>query len=351
VSAAKGGPRLVDTTNEADAVKVDNDSDPAPEPATEPSVFGVPTLIFRYSVEDFSEAIGDENVASEHNEDRVKVLYVKDEIIHDAIIFSLEETRHDRTVALFEAVMIRCLKEKLLCTDAERPTKPAVFVYEFFRKLAPEKDSASLKRFLTLHGEEFARTHPGIFSVFCQELVTYLQLRMGEPDSADLLRALIGQPSILTSSAFVRGFLTPNSRLNAFIEYGWREAIEEGLRPEYEEGGKSLWAELTRSSAQLCKTYPPWGGLRALVLSKLPTKQSREEAWAAENAPSFRRRLLLQLNVDLDFIPSVLLGIISEYAIVTWLNVPPATPESFLVLQNTNRGGQFGILRLTHNWC
>ena len=32
----------------------------------------------------------------------------------------------------------------------------------------PEKDSMPLKRFLTLHGEEFSKKHPAIFELFAK---------------------------------------------------------------------------------------------------------------------------------------------------------------------------------------
>ena len=95
-----------------------------------------------------------------------------------------------------------------------------------------------LKRFLTLHGEEFSKKHPDIFETICKELVWKLKCRLDNPASQKLLIDLVGQPSLLTPVAFARGFLHfagDTDRTN-FIEYGYKEAIEEGLKEEYPDG-------------------------------------------------------------------------------------------------------------------
>ena len=59
-----------------------------------------------------------------------------------------------------------------------------------------------------------------------------LRRELSNPDSQKLLVDLVGQPSLLTPVAFVMGFL--NSAINTsqanFIKYGYKEAIEEGLK-------------------------------------------------------------------------------------------------------------------------
>ena len=73
--------------------------------------------------------------------------------IYDAIALSLKEDLHERVAGLFEAAQ-------------ERPdwkNKFDLFVTGFLIRYPPEKDSRPLKRFLTLHGEEFGKKHPDIF--------------------------------------------------------------------------------------------------------------------------------------------------------------------------------------------
>ena len=58
---------------------------------------------------------------------------------------------------------------------------------KFFEKYVPEENSASLKRFLTLHSEELNEGHPNILEVFCQGLVRSLKCSMSEnPNSSEL---------------------------------------------------------------------------------------------------------------------------------------------------------------------
>ena len=85
--------------------------------------------------------------------------------IYDAIALSLKEDSHDRVAGLFEAAQ-------------ERPdwkNEFDWFVNGFFERYPPEKDSMPLKRFLTLHGEEFSKKHPAIFETICEELVWKLR--------------------------------------------------------------------------------------------------------------------------------------------------------------------------------
>ena len=50
------------------------------------------------------------------------------------------------------------------------------FVKGFFERYPPEKDSMPLKRFLTLHGEEFSKKHPAIFETICEKLVWKVEM-------------------------------------------------------------------------------------------------------------------------------------------------------------------------------
>ena len=63
-----------------------------------------------------------------------------------------------------------------------------------------------------------------------------LNWRIDNPASQKLLIDLVGQPSLLTPVVFARGFLIllmMHDRAN-FIKYGYKEAIEEGLKEEYD---------------------------------------------------------------------------------------------------------------------
>ena len=64
-----------------------------------------------------------------------------------------------------------------------------------------------LKRFLTLHSEEFSKKHPAIFETICRRLVGELRHQLDNLAPQKLLIDLVGQPSLLTPVAYVRGFL------------------------------------------------------------------------------------------------------------------------------------------------
>ena len=65
-----------------------------------------------------------------------------------------------------------------------------------------------------------------------------------QSSSQKLLIDLVGQPSLLTPVAFAEGFLklflVMWTRAN-FIKHGYKEALEEGLKEECEDGGRELW--------------------------------------------------------------------------------------------------------------
>ena len=138
--------------------------------------------------------------------------------IYDAIALSLKRDRHERAAGLFEAAR-------------ERPDRKAefdCFVDGFFGRYPPEKDSMPLKRFFTLHGEEFGKQHPEIFETICQRLVGNLKWQSDNPVSQKPLIDLVGQPSLLTPVAFAWGFLyiaVDTTRAN-FIKYGYKEALK-----------------------------------------------------------------------------------------------------------------------------
>jgi len=227
---------------------------------------------------------------------------------------SLNEDRHDRVAGLFEAVQ-------------ERPDWKNTFnwfVECFLDRCFPERDRMPLKRFLALHGEEFNKKHPVIFKTICQELVRKLKLQPDNLASQKLLIGLVGQPYPLTPVAFARGFLSvagDRDRVN-FIKYGYKEAIEEGLKGEYQYGGKLLWAAMVRTFPnQFPGEYPSTDGAHSFALKDFkPTKQDREEAWAKENTPILLEHLeMLVTELQLPLYRD-LLFVIAGYAI-TWVVV------------------------------
>ena len=239
--------------------------------------------------------------------------------IYDAMILSLNEDRYDRAASLFEAAQ-------------ERPdwkSEFGLFVGCFFERYPPEKDSMPLKRFFALHGEEFGKKHPDIFKFICQELVLKLRRRPDNPGSQKLLIDLVGQPSLLAPAAFAWGFLygaNDTSRAN-FIKYGYKEAIEGGLNEKCLWGGRKLWAVMvSRYPNQFSGEYPNTDEARKIAIKDLPTKQDLEESWAKRNAPNLRMKLEMLVP---DFLPTVPLGIVSEYA-VTWIAFSWSPPQKQL---------------------
>ena len=80
-------------------------------------------------------------------------------------------------------------------------------MYWFFDNLAPWKDSKSLKRFMTLKGEEFSSKYPAVYETVCQGLVYRLKWKLDDPNGKKLMVDLVAQPALLTPVAFVKGFL------------------------------------------------------------------------------------------------------------------------------------------------
>ena len=109
------------------------------------------------------------------------------------------------------------------------------------------------------------------------------------------------------------------SRTN-FIKYGYKEAIEEGLKEEYDDEGRKLWAVMvSKYPDQFSGAYPNTDEARAVALKNFrPTKQDREEAWIKENAPILSAQFE-QLIPGL--FPKVLWNLIFEYKQFTWVDV------------------------------
>ena len=239
---------------------------------------------------------------------------------YDAIALSLKEDRHERVADLFEAAY-------------ERPdwkNKFVVFAHGFFERHPLEKDSMPLKRFLSLYGKEFSKKHPAIFEILCGRLVLKLRLRPDNLASQKLLIDLVGQPSLLTPVALARGFLCAaggRDRAN-FIKYGYKEAVEEGLKRNMDDGGIYLWRVMVSTLPnQFSGEYPSNDEARIIALRDFkPTKQDLEEQWLVNNAMNpqakLRMRQLAEYLGELDInIPIVLWVIVAEYATVSsWID-------------------------------
>ena len=239
--------------------------------------------------------------------------------LYDAMTLSLEEDRHKRVVGLFEAAHGR----------PSGKHKFDLFTWIFFERHAPEKDSMPLKRFLTLHKEEFSKKHPVIFEAICQDLVSKLQWQSDNLDAQRLLIGLVGQHSLLTPIAFAKGFLyfalDSAGKVN-FIKYGYKEALEEGLKGEYPGGGRKLWVVMVYMYPnQFSGEYTSTDEALMTVLKNLKTKQDREEEWALANASSFSPKLVARLQEPgmLILLPLVLWDIVVGYAATgaTWVDV------------------------------
>ena len=169
--------------------------------------------------------------------------------IYDAIALSLKEDRHERVAGLFEAAH-------------ERPdwkNEFDWFVGGFFGRYPPEKDSMPLKRFLTLLRRRVQQKASRHFRDYLPKISGEVEIELDNPASQKLLIDLVGQPSLLTPVACARGFLysaDDTDRAN-FIKYGYKEAIEEGLKEEYPGGGGELWAVMVSTFPnQFSGEYP-----------------------------------------------------------------------------------------------
>ena len=122
-------------------------------------------------------------------------------------------------------------------------------------------------------------------------------------------------------------YSTDRYRRSDFIKYGWREAIQEGLKEEYPFGGRKLWAVMVSEySDHFSGEYPCTEEARNIALKNFKlTKQEWELEWALANAPIFLPKLIAKLQ-ELDIFtlfPSDLWCIIVEYAETgaTWVDV------------------------------
>ena len=222
--------------------------------------------------------------------------HVEDDYIHSAIILSLEKDKHDRALYLMGTVLQRYTPDDRQYMLTEGGTKFEGFVQKFLEEVVESWKGISmpLKRFLTLHGEELKRCAI-VFETLCRGLVYRLKDMNQSPRTMELFDDLVGQPSLLTPAIFAKEFLSSDNDhfRGDFLRYGWREAIEEGLKSRYIGGGQPLWSLMVRKvHMPTFGMFPPTELACTTVLQTFPTKQDREEAWAKENAPNFQKMFL-----------------------------------------------------------
>ena len=100
---------------------------------------------------------------------------------------------------------------------------------------------------------------------------------LGHPDYEKLLTDFVGQPSLITTTAFANGFLGMTMMIyrSNFIKYGWKEAIEEGLKEKYPGGGRKLWAVMVSMYPnQFSGEYPSTDEARSSCSQELQTHQT-----------------------------------------------------------------------------
>jgi len=231
--------------------------------------------------------------------------------LETAIPLALKEEHYDRAMDLFVARQERTAEEDGI--DFE------MFMHWFFEGIEPWEDSKSLKRFMTLQGEEFYNKHPTVYETFCQILVYRLRRKFDNPKARKLLVDLVAQPALLTPIAFVKGFLhgyVHNTDRFNLIKYGWSEAIREGLKEEYEEGGELLWKVImSKYPSDVSINYPLSDDVLAAVLKKFKTKGELEEEWSKENG-----KVLLEKFITLGILLKDLWNIVAGYAI-SWTDI------------------------------
>ena len=215
--------------------------------------------------------------------------HISHEHIWDAITLSIKEHRDGRAISLLRIERERHATADEQCKLAGKTPQFEVLLRDFSKRLIENGDTAPLKRFLTINKEELDEGWPNIFEIMCQGMVFCLVINLDRPDYEKLLTDFVGQPSLITTTAFANGFLEydDDSYRSNFIKYGWKEAIEEGLKEKYPGGGRKLWAVMVSMYPnQFSGEYPSTDEARSSRSQELQTtKQDREEAWAKENAP------------------------------------------------------------------
>lgn len=236
--------------------------------------------------------------------------YIHDGPIKDAIILSLTEDRYERFIGLLRAVQWRFAKMSEQGKLMAETSKFKDFMHSVFLIITSKKYNIPLRRFLTLHKEEFKK-HPNTFEIFYRRLVSHLGKEHPTPNSKQLLFDLTEQPSLLTTDTFIKALLrfNNNTKRRSFIIYCWREAMAKGLEEGCSGGYKGLWGVMVKEFPErFSGEYPSTDEALQAVLAKFPTNKELKEAWRQRE-----RELTLMLTAIIP-LPPDLLNIISAYS-------------------------------------
>ena len=105
-----------------------------------------------------------------------------------------------------------------------------------------------------------------------------------------------------------------------FINYGWDEAVQAGLKYKDEDIRELLWQAMKEKYPNQCTgdLHPLMTTSIALACSGVPTQPQRYEEWVEKYAKNFSKKVaafIIALKSSLEIVlPSVLVSIISEYA-------------------------------------
>ena len=132
--------------------------------------------------------------------------HISHEHIWDAITLSIKEYRHNRAISLLRIERERHATADEQCKLAGKTPQFEVLLRNFSERLIEKGDTAPLKRFLTIHKEELDEGWPNIFEIMCQGMISCLVTDLGRPDYEKLLTDFVGQPSLITTTAFTKGF-------------------------------------------------------------------------------------------------------------------------------------------------
>ena len=167
---------------------------------------------------------------------RFDACYINDKDVLKALHVSLQNGQHVRFVSLLEVAEKRFAKQDVWSDMRVNSPITQEFMEELFEHSIFPNNGMLVKRLLTLHVQDFMASHPKLFEFLFKEFVCRLYLKAKhDPKMKKMLIDLVGQPSLLTERIFAQIFLDScipffDSIRRDFIAYGWKEAIEEGLK-------------------------------------------------------------------------------------------------------------------------
>ena len=222
--------------------------------------------VFEFEVEGFAYVI--------HRDDILK-----------ALSLSLERDLHERVVALLEAARSRYYRDSDHWPYRLEALLFQTFLDDFFDSLKLGKDSEPLRRFLTIHGQEFRRKNVEIYKCFFNRLMEHLRFEIDTAYAKRLLKDLVGQPCLIRSTDLIKGFSTEEGTINftAFLEYGWREAFKRIMDGESMEAKQKLWMAMRAKFPVFPEAYPSSVEEQAIILGRFKTKRLLEMEWTRWN--------------------------------------------------------------------